>query len=266
MALILAFALSAVTPQESMQRARALYDDAQYPEAIAAYDDVLARSDLPSATRREALLYQGFSHIALKQEDAARRSFRAVLTLEPTYSLPPYTAPKIRELFEDERKEVQTKPQILAKPAEFAMGKARFSFAVANLKGQHAVIMYRARGSIAYHEAALSGAPEAQVTIPVIEPRPAAFEYYAEVRDGISVSANAGSADAPLIFQLPRADGTYGPIEGVSAERTPVYKEWWLWTVVGVVVVGAAAGTAAYFLTRPVNNTGGLAVHYTVTP
>jgi tetratricopeptide (TPR) repeat protein len=26
--------------------------------------------------------------------------------------------------------------------------------------------------------------------------------------------------------------------------RTPVYKKWWLWTIVGVVVVGAAVGTA----------------------
>ena len=25
---------------------------------------------------------------------------------------------------------------------------------------------------------------------------------------------------------------------------TPVYKRWWLWTIVGVVVAGAAAGTA----------------------
>jgi hypothetical protein len=28
------------------------------------------------------------------------------------------------------------------------------------------------------------------------------------------------------------------------SERVPVYKRWWLWTIVGVVVVGAAAGTA----------------------
>lgn len=33
--------------------------------------------------------------------------------------------------------------------------------------------------------------------------------------------------------------------------EAPVYKEWWLWTLVGVVVVGAAAGTAAYVATDP---------------
>lgn len=33
-----------------------------------------------------------------------------------------------------------------------------------------------------------------------------------------------------------------------SEKRTPVYKKWWLWTAVGVVVAGAAAGTAAAIL------------------
>lgn len=32
---------------------------------------------------------------------------------------------------------------------------------------------------------------------------------------------------------------------------TPWYKSWWFWTITGVAVAGAAAGTTAYFLTRP---------------
>lgn len=34
------------------------------------------------------------------------------------------------------------------------------------------------------------------------------------------------------------------PQPGPPADRPPVYKRWWLWTIVGVVVVGAAVGTA----------------------
>jgi tetratricopeptide (TPR) repeat protein len=32
------------------------------------------------------------------------------------------------------------------------------------------------------------------------------------------------------------------PVEDRGLARTPVYKKWWLWTVVGVVVVGTAVG------------------------
>jgi hypothetical protein len=34
------------------------------------------------------------------------------------------------------------------------------------------------------------------------------------------------------------------PVDDTKSERRPVYKNPWLWTIVGVVVVGAAAGTA----------------------
>jgi uncharacterized protein (DUF983 family) len=30
-------------------------------------------------------------------------------------------------------------------------------------------------------------------------------------------------------------------------ERTPVYKKWWLWTIVGVVVVGVVVPVAVVF-------------------
>jgi tetratricopeptide (TPR) repeat protein len=42
-----------------------------------------------------------------------------------------------------------------------------------------------------------------------------------------------------------------GAIPSGAIEKTPVYKQWWLWTVVGVVVVGAAVGTVAYVATAP---------------
>ncbi|HTU62065.1 MAG TPA: hypothetical protein VMF89_26590, partial [Polyangiales bacterium] len=47
----------------------------------------------------------------------------------------------------------------------------------------------------------------------------------------LEVAAN-GQGSAPTDSSAPRVDDT------------PVYKRWWLWTLVGVVVVGAAAGTA----------------------
>jgi len=40
----------------------------------------------------------------------------------------------------------------------------------------------------------------------------------------------------------PTAPHTVTAEAPAKAERTPVYKKWWLWTIVGVVVVGAVVG------------------------
>jgi hypothetical protein len=36
-------------------------------------------------------------------------------------------------------------------------------------------------------------------------------------------------------------------------EHVPAYKKWWVWTIVGVVVVGAGAAALAVALTTPKN-------------
>jgi len=47
---------------------------------------------------------------------------------------------------------------------------------------------------------------------------------------------------APAVTTAPTA--TAPAATAPEAEhRTPIYKKWWLWTIVGVVVVGAAVGT-----------------------
>lgn len=262
--LALVFASATVSLKDAMQRAHDLYDDAQYAEAIAAYDDVLARSDLQSSDRRESLLYQAFSHIALKHEDAARRSFRAVLAQEPTFSLPPYTAPKIRALFEQVRKEVSLKPQILALPPSATREQFSVSFSLSNVRGQRVLLLYRAHGTTAYREAALTGSPVAQAQIPLSAPAAETVEYYAEIRDGISVIATAGTASEPLILKIPVAHvATPVAAQTEASAGTPAYKSWWLWTIVGVVVAGGAA-TAIYFVTKPAPTIGGLDIKYTV--
>jgi tetratricopeptide (TPR) repeat protein len=55
------------------------------------------------------------------------------------------------------------------------------------------------------------------------------------------------------------------PVAARPAERTPVYKRWWLWTVVGVVVAGAVV-TGAVVATTPNDapsppNTFGVSLH-----
>jgi hypothetical protein len=53
--------------------------------------------------------------------------------------------------------------------------------------------------------------------------------------------------------------------DAVQVDETPAYKRWWVWTLVGVVVVGAAAGTAIA-LTRSKPNAEYQAAPSTNTP
>ncbi|HEY3446612.1 MAG TPA: hypothetical protein VGK67_09620 [Myxococcales bacterium] len=62
-------------------------------------------------------------------------------------------------------------------------------------------------------------------------------------------AAEAASQNPPAVGGLTSSAET-APAPTATA-ATPVYQQWWLWTVVGVVVVGAAAGTAAYVATEP---------------
>lgn len=50
----------------------------------------------------------------------------------------------------------------------------------------------------------------------------------------------------PTAVTLPSANtaGVAAPPNKPVADRQPLYKRWWLWTVVGVVVAGAVVGTA----------------------
>lgn len=49
--------------------------------------------------------------------------------------------------------------------------------------------------------------------------------------------------EAPPVAQ-PQQTPVPAPIDSPRSDRRPAYKSWWLWTAVGVVVAGAAVGTA----------------------
>jgi hypothetical protein len=65
-----------------------------------------------------------------------------------------------------------------------------------------------------------------------------------------------GEAPPPVVLTPPPATSSApaAPLATAAparAERTPVYKKWWLWTIVGGVVAGGVAAGVAVALTRP---------------
>ena len=287
MSSLLAFALSLfITGDDAraaLKRAETQYTEAQYAEAVAALDEILARPDLSAELRREATLYLGMGHLALGHDEAAKARFREVLEADLNYQLPRYTSPKIRGLFEQVREEVQARPVISALPPETTTVAAgpdhvKLRFHADRVGARSAVVFWRRRGQSDWSRAqlvsstALDGTPELSFEPPLGAAAAAAgpgidfdLQYYAEVREGDRVLARAAAADNPLSLRV----DVHGPAAsadssgGAKTER-PFYKRWWFWTIAGAVVAGSA--TAIYLGTRNDVSTGALDIHFMVGP
>lgn len=82
------------------------------------------------------------------------------------------------------------------------------------------------------------------------KPEPARPEPADTTTTTTSTSSTAGST-APHPEGSNAVVGSSVSVAAAPAPRpTPVYKKWWLWTIVGVVVVGAAVGTGVALGTR----------------
>jgi hypothetical protein len=258
----------------ALKRAEALFSDAQYADAVAALDEVLARGTLDATSRREATLYLGMSHLALGHDDAARARFREVLTDDVAYALPRYTSPKIRAAFERVRDEVRSAPRLsplgpLIRPSPIGPERVRLRFRAERATDRPATAYWRRRGEATYVAVPLAGADAERagdVALPARIDTDFDLEYYAEIADGDRVLARAGSREQPLSVRVHA--GVAGPsLVSVpkAEERPPIYKRWWFWTAVGAVVAGGAV--AAYALTRSDTAAAGeLDIHFMVAP
>jgi len=82
------------------------------------------------------------------------------------------------------------------------------------------------------------------VLLPAEDVVPPGVTFWIEATDGKGNVARAGSFEEPLRVTVQPA-----------AESRPLVKQWWLWTVVGVVAAGL--GTGIYFLARHESGGGG---------
>jgi hypothetical protein len=83
--------------------------------------------------------------------------------------------------------------------------------------------------------------PTMRVETPPPAPKPAPPTMRVETPPPAPKPAPA-PAPAPAVAAQPAAPPAAVVQTAPSSAPTPVYKKWWLWTIVGVVVVGAAVG------------------------
>jgi TonB family protein len=102
-ALVTCLGAAAATAQDTLARAKALYGDASYEEALAVLDRLSAAADPAEAS--EVAGYRVFCLLALGRNDEARRGIEALVKANPLYTpSEDIASPKTRAVFDDVRR------------------------------------------------------------------------------------------------------------------------------------------------------------------
>jgi hypothetical protein len=205
----------------------------------------------------------------LGQKDVALEAFKRVLAIDAGFLLPEGSDKTSMEAYQAAQQAMRGKRPLAlthVPPGEVAKKSAAKIPVMVDSDPLDMVaevaVFYRAAGGGAFSSV------RAKREVGVVEV-PATFlaglrggthvEYYVAALDAQeSEVATLGTAKEPFVFtvapdQAELATVALGAVSANSPSPTekPVYKKWWLWTVVGgVALVGAAVGVGVYFASR----------------
>ena len=261
-AALLCAARPALALRPEVVQAVELFEDLRYDRARVAFEEALYLEGNGPEDLAAIHLHLGLLHGAEDREDQAETHFRRALAVDPLIELPRGQPPKItrpfaraREFWGTARLGVDHSPPdrwTAGAPAalRFAPVEDRLEMVVAarlrlRRDGEEPERSYRQDGSGPY---VFPVPPELLETEGVVR-------YRVELLGTGSSVLRAIEDDRLSVVVAPRprrlrADGTVGTGPGDEARPEPrrFYRRWWFWTVVGVAVAGAAAGTAAALL------------------
>ena len=89
-----------------MTRIEEMMAEAEFETALSMVNDALTRPGRTEAEKARLYELQGMLHLYLGDEDAARQSFRQLLTGSPQYRLRDDASPKVMTIFEEARDEM----------------------------------------------------------------------------------------------------------------------------------------------------------------
>ena len=228
---------------------RALYLQLDFPAAIESMSRVLALSGATEAQRLEAYEYLGASYLVMGREAPAREAFEQMLRIDPYHALrEPSGSPKIRAFVEELRAErvpdaaLDPELELVVGVPEAARAGDTVSVEVRARGAEVASVRVRHRSDEEREWSATELAPRGEGRFEGAVPTPTTtgrMLLFAEARDGDRrVVGRAGEPHWPLEVdvrdELPK----------------PLVRQWWLWTVVGVAVVGLGVGLGVG-LSRP---------------
>ena len=230
---------------------RRLYRELDFAGCVDAMNRALAVPGIDPAGRLEAWEYLGAAYVVLDRREDAEAAFREVFALDPYHVVrEPSGSPKIERFVEELRARLVPDAALDSSVALDAR------LPRAGRVGRPTPVQVDVNGppdrteqvtQVALH---LRGDDETEWSAVELEAVGATYEgeiparsttgeleLYAEGRDAAGrVVARAGEPLVPLTMIVREGDEEATP---------PLRRRWWLWTIVGVVVVGLAAGIGA---------------------
>jgi tetratricopeptide (TPR) repeat protein len=237
---------------------RRLFREVELDKAVAALQAALRSRRLSREEKLEAYLLLAKANRALGRPAEAAAALRSLLRIEPEFRLSPAREPpSLIELLEQVRRETASAPA--TPPVEIRHTPVRVGYAglgvtiqaeILNLRPEHqARLYYRRIGQVRYQAMDLVRRTGAQylATIPgtALEPQAEDYlmEYYLAVTDSLREEvARVGSDERPLSFRVVMLHRKPAPRAGWEEPTSWHRRHWWVWVVVGVVVLGGAVG------------------------
>jgi tetratricopeptide (TPR) repeat protein len=231
--------------QDLVVRGQQLFEDQQYEESIQTLSAALVRPSNNKAQKTEIYRLLALNYITLNRKEEAEGAVRGLLSIEPSYALPPTESPRFRDFFTAVRAkwEEEGRPGLVketeAAPAAVSMKHASPSQVEASTQidltatledpGKRVTLVrmyYRtgSKGKFVEGDANVDGV-HVRATIPSSAVSPPLVEYYLQGFDkgGLPI-VSRGDAAAPLRVAVPEGS-----------------KGWVLPVAIGGGILGAAA-------------------------
>jgi hypothetical protein len=251
-----AAAQGTATAEIAQVREQILY--ASYPDAIAAAQGALARTDLSAADRNTLLELLATAQIANRQTDDARATLTTLFARDPGHRLTdPDASPPVVSAFARAREARPTPVSVtLEHDSPGTLATRESPVIVVELGGaadavHEVVLSYRHAGEPGYTRVVMNRRADGAWTgrIPVVgsasEAIDVAYFLTASAPSGTELG-HRGSEAEPLDLRIPAdaagvaTTGPTGPV--VASGGGDVASEPWFWILIGTVAVGAGVG------------------------
>ncbi len=239
-------------------KARRLYDTVEYNEALEALEDATSREENDKKTLIEIYYLKAKIYAILGKEKDAKKQFVKLLFLDNEYKISEDESPKIVKFFKETKKKFiesltvkLNTPEIIFEAVRNVKYQKRVKIKaiISSMnESRNAKIYYRRIGSSKYLQSDIYQSEgdnfEGNIPLPLNIDRDFALEYYIGVVDfSGKMIAHYPSAEEPLILSVTLSKKQDKKNSPEISDNSSILNEWWFWTVVGVVVIGAGAGT-----------------------
>lgn len=241
-----------------VEAARELYNTLHYDEARSAFEQALALEENAPEDLATIYLYLGMLAGAENDEELAEEHFGRALQVQPDLELPHRLPPKItrpfaraRDRWGEEHLDVSHTP-----PESITIGEQpQLRFAVTNDRFDMVIgarLLYSTDSSDDLARVIRQdGSGPFLFTIPErLIDQSGELRYRFELLGAASSRLSVFEPAGLIPIREAEADAPTSPPEINNApsvpepppQRTPLVRRWWFWTVIGVVVTGAAVG------------------------